>query len=48
MSKDIRKVTYPIGVDVVGQPLYNTHIIEERKQKYNNKTKLIARSKTHR
>lgn len=44
---NLKQVTFKIGVDVIGQPLYHTHYISESKTIY-LKPKLVVRSKTHR
>ncbi len=43
----MRTVTFKIGTDIIGQPLYHTHFVSKKKQK-GRKSKVIVRSKTHR
>lgn len=42
-----RQVAFQIGTDMIGQPMYCTHIIYE-KQTHGNKVQVSTVSKTHR
>ena len=42
----LKTITFQIGTDVIGQPIYHTHFISEKE--HNRGVSVVVNSKTHR